>query len=271
MPIINLSNEGIPISEISEPGTYHSTAVALSVEAQINSIKVGIGEIKILKKEDNNCIWTEALQSCFPVIFKFKNGDIGLFHSTGSSILKIENLLNRDDIEEIQLFEKGNEPNSFKVKRFIENLLAHYKNNSGIQPIINLQVQEDIAPYGITICYKSSDNKPIIIIGESSESNGLVNRLELCFNKSDVRKRYNFESITEKYQVNPIKYLSLPAGMERKQENYFQEENPLVEREENTLRASADMNHFFKKNTQERVDGLDERDKKQSSCTCSLL
>ncbi|STX28539.1 Uncharacterised protein [Legionella beliardensis] len=220
MPLIKLSADGAPISKIKKSGTYHSTAIALSKKARANAINVDISEVGILENNHNGCLWTESLQSCFPVVFKFKNGDIGLFHGMCVVLDRIKDLLERDDLEEIQLFEKGHVLNSGKVKQFTENLIQYYQDTNRKQPIINIQKQDHISPYGVVVCYKSSNNKPIIIIGQSSNAgNRLVERLTECTNKEDIIRPYEFEDAAERFKNAPAadRNLFFKSGQENRQ------------------------------------------------------
>ncbi|KTD67201.1 hypothetical protein Lste_3407 [Legionella steelei] len=202
MPHIKLSAAGAPTSSVKKPGTYYSSAIALSKKARNDSIRVGIGAVEILRAADTSCLWTADLQSCFPVIFKFRNGDIGLLHGNSADISKVESLLNRDDLVEIELFEKGHQLNSKKVKAFTENVIKYFQNNKLPQPAINIQIQDHIASYGVVVCYKSLKNKPIILVGDSIKYiNGLAHNLSACTNQEEVIHPYEFEDATERFSL----------------------------------------------------------------------
>ncbi|CAM3146746.1 Uncharacterised protein [Legionella steigerwaltii] len=90
---LNFGTDGRPqfktTHELS-PGTYHTSALAMNAEAQKYGILVKVGSIEILKANDNRILYTHSLNSCFPVIFKFKNGDIGLYHGYVPALGNVE-------------------------------------------------------------------------------------------------------------------------------------------------------------------------------------
>ncbi|WP_131750056.1 hypothetical protein [Legionella beliardensis] len=203
----------MPISSIKEPGSYYSSAISLSEKARKNAVHVAVGEFELLRVDKQGCIWTDSLQSCFPAVFKFKNGDIGMLHANSATIRKILPLLDRSDLEEIQVFEKGQEFNSQKVGGFIENVINHYQQNKQLtKPRITIQIQEHIAPYGVAVCYKSPDNQPIIIVGESNTdgSNSLALTLNECTNSEDFIRQYEFEDAAERFGI-VLNTVNIPA------------------------------------------------------------
>lgn len=177
-------------------GSYHAQKLAIDAEAldEKNAIKVGIGKIELLKKEDSRLIYTDSLQSCFPALLKFKNGDLALFHGKNAGIYELELYLKRTDLEEIELFQKGTEVNAKKVSWFINSLVAYFRFKD-IAPAIKIQKQDDIAPYGITVCYKSPKGGAVIIVAESASQGRVANNLSECNNKEDIITTYRFDQV----------------------------------------------------------------------------
>lgn len=198
MPAIYLSADQLTSSTKLEAGSYHATALALSADIQTNSIKVEPDSFAVLPVGNKSCIWTQSLGSCFPVVFKFANGDIGLYHSNSGGVGgSMTHLLDRTDLVEIQIFEKGTRINSGKVKVFAEGL-NEYFNAKENKPLLHIHPQNEIDEYGVTICYKAPNNKPIVLVGESGEL-GMASTLDGCKNKSDHVKAYHFEPVATRF------------------------------------------------------------------------
>ena len=140
MPLISVDDNGIHSSTALAAGSYHAGSLALSESARAHSTEVGVGYAELLKADNQVIIWTASLQSCFPVVFKFTNGDIALYHGNNASVddlprsqdlhsCSLASLIMRDDLEEIQLFEKGTDINAAKVGGFVQNVLRFCKEN----------------------------------------------------------------------------------------------------------------------------------------------
>lgn len=69
------------------PNFYFSNNIVLSNTAKEQATLINTGEIAVLKAGGNNYLYTHSLQSCFPVFFRFRNGDVALYHATSSSLL----------------------------------------------------------------------------------------------------------------------------------------------------------------------------------------
>ena len=77
---------------------------------------------------------TSGLQSCYPVVLKFKDGSIGLFHANNNSVDSLEMRMKELDInnrtlEEIQIFTKKKASNNSRkddrAENFFQSLLDH--------------------------------------------------------------------------------------------------------------------------------------------------
>ncbi len=179
MPLIDIADNAI-YSSTPLAGSNYVSSLALSENARVGSIKVGIGNAELLKADNGGIIWTDSLQSCFPVIFKFSNGDIALYHGNNASVddiprsidgqnCSIGSLLRRNDLEEIQLFEK-NDQNARKVGGFVGNILRYCAEHQVRPPQMNLKDSQ--ADYNALVCYKSPQAEPTIPI--AIESTGKI-------------------------------------------------------------------------------------------------
>lgn len=198
MPIISRTGSEAASSTELEPGTYYATALAIHENARAaGSIEVGIGKIRLLSKDSNDILWTHSLQSCFPVIMKYKNGDIALYHGNGGALQHLTAYIDRDDLVEIQLFEKGTMNNRLKVKGFAQNLVAYFKEKKQ-QPVINVQIKSDVAIYNTAICYKVN-KECVILVGESTSLGGMAKNMASCNNKKDEVRACHFQHAADKY------------------------------------------------------------------------
>ncbi len=228
MPTCSISEDGKPNSTVDIlPEAYHATALALTTRAKNSgAVQVGIGHTGLLKANHDSFIWTDSLQSCFPAVFKFKNGDIGLYHGYHTAIDDLSIFLEREDLNEIQIFEKGMELNTGKVKAFAQNLISHFRDRKQT-PTINFLTQSDIAPYGAVICYKAPDGQPIILVGESGPHNELVKNQKECCNLEDSLRPCCFQSALDKYPFTPRGQSGFKEAMQTVREE-GEEEDPVI-------------------------------------------
>lgn len=206
MPTLTVSPTGhVSAAGINQQGSYHSSAIIMpDTVRDAGSIFVGVGEAQILPAGNNACIWTDSFQVCFPVVLLFRNGDIGLFHGNIRTIdiPQFRALYNRADLDEIQLFEKGTDKNnSGRVQFVAEALVEHFKNKPN-KPTINVQVTADIKPYGVAVCYRDANNKPVILVGDSRTD---CNSMATSVNDEGVRAidtitPYRMETAQTHYQ-----------------------------------------------------------------------
>ncbi|MCE0723231.1 MULTISPECIES: hypothetical protein [Legionella] len=202
------------------PGTYHTSALAMSEAAQGGGIEAERGTIGILKANDKRILFTHSLDSCFPAVFIFKNGDVGLYHGNTPFISNIQigsvpggngllETIPASEIEEIQIFEKGVALNTGKALTFAHNLRAHFK---GEGPKILVQQEKDVNPadpsykYGAAAIYRSKDGKPIILVGQSKPYNDMAKNQEECLNKEeDSIKPYTLVEFDPKTRPLPTR------------------------------------------------------------------
>ena len=205
MPTLSIETEanGSPQVKSTQellPGIYHTSALAMSEAAQGRGIEAERGTIEILKATDKRILFTHSLDSCFPAVFIFKNGDVGLYHGNTPFIQNIpigsvpggNGLLEtmESEIEEIQIFEKGMAINTGKALKFAHNLHEHFK---GKGPKILVQQEKDVNPedpsynYGAAAIYRSKNGKPIILVGQSKPYNDMAKNQEECLNKEKDR------------------------------------------------------------------------------------
>ena len=203
MPKISLCLEGQPVSTpvLEKSGSYYVTALALTYHAREGAICVETGGVGLLHDETNSVLWTENLQSCFTVVFKFRNGDVGLYHAFESSISRLRDLLARKDLVEIQLFEKGTLLNSLKVKAFAENVMQYFADKVN-PPAINIKIHASCESYKVALCYKLPNGEPVILIGESGDD-GMANDLDKCLNADSITA-CKFESVYTKFGSDDV-------------------------------------------------------------------
>ena len=164
-------------------------------------MEVGVGGTGILTADNNACIWTGGMQSCFPVVFLYRNGDIGLYHGNSVGIDTVETLLAHGEVTEIQLFSKSTHmQNRTKVEEFSKSLQRHFANRDP-KPAINIQVPDDRAAYGTAVCYKAADGRPVVLVGTSLEHNGMAETLAECHNQTDTVRPYRFEPVVNQYPL----------------------------------------------------------------------
>lgn len=177
------------------PGTYHASSIAMSQEAALGngSIKVEIGTIGLIEAGSNNLLWTDSLKSCFPVVFKFRNGDIALYHGNNAALDTVMPYLSRNDLFEIQLFEKGTNVNTGKVREFIRRLIAHYEKKDAP----SIQIEAGTNPYTAVVC-QHINNDSLIFIGETSAQDSIITTRDDFANHEDNIFMYQFISGQEK-------------------------------------------------------------------------
>jgi len=185
MPIFSTKAGGLSCSGKLKEGSYYSTSIEIEYNLRKkNSIKVGIGRAGLLDMNSEKIIYTDSLGSCFPVVFIFQNGDIGLYHSNKGglgSVDKINYLLDREDLFEIQIFKKiGIKNTEAKVDAFLNNLADYYQDKA--PPRINVasipRKHNHDSVYEIIACYKLVNHNPLIVIGMSSPNNAIDEKIK---------------------------------------------------------------------------------------------
>ncbi|WP_133135749.1 hypothetical protein [Legionella rowbothamii] len=210
MPTITLNTDGRAVSpENFATGTYRSTTIALTEGGRGGtSIEVPVQGSRVLSATDGGCLWSNSFQSCFPVIFKYTNGDIGLYHANHGAIdnvMALLDLLNKPGIQEIQLFSKPRTDSQNKVGMLSKNLSKHFLGKEGA-PIINVA---DDFNYGVAACYKTADRQPIILVGESGAGNEMAVNKEGCTNQDDVTIPCRFQLASIRH---PLSTASTPTA-----------------------------------------------------------
>lgn len=178
-------------------GSNHASAVALAEEARLaeNAIFVEIGELEFLRAGDRRILYTDSLQSCFPVIFKYRDGRLALYHGNNAAIDDLQQVLNDPQLEEIQLFEKGTPINSGKVGKFVENLQAHYQERAQHPLISHQRAAAEKMDYSVAMIYRDLAEQPIIFVGASMESGGMASALVECWHDDTAVRPYPFEQV----------------------------------------------------------------------------
>ena len=134
-------------------------------------------------------IYSDSFKPCFPVVLKYTNGDVALYHSTGPSPstmlerMKDLGLDKRGDLDEIQIFTKES---SKKFTDLFYNELSERNVDCFVHATIKLQ--EDNRPHGAAICYYSG-GQLIIIVGETNDDKELVDTLDKCKNQGGNSER----------------------------------------------------------------------------------
>ncbi|MBN9228208.1 MULTISPECIES: hypothetical protein [Legionella] len=269
MPILTIVNdsEGQPQVKTTKElpsGPYHASALVIAEEAQAKAINVGIGSLEILKAKDNRIILTHSLASCFPAIFMFKNGDIGLYHGNTPFINIKENTgtvlggkplfdaIPASEIGEILIFEKGVALNTGKALTFAKNLQEHFKEKG---PKILVQAAENVGPaynYGVAAVYKSPEGKPIILIGESAKFDLMAKNKEECEHEEDSIKPYTLIEYDPK--VRPIKL------REEVQQPKKSEQAPTTDP---TVQPQEEQQEMLQKKMKSIVQGMRDLDEKK--------
>lgn len=182
-------------------GSNHASAVALAEPARLadSAIFVGIGELEFLPPGDRRILYTDSLQSCFPVIFKYRDGGLALYHGNHAALNDLHQVLNDPQLEEIQLFEKGTRINSAKVGGLVENLKEYYAERS-YHPVISHQQataarMDESTNYNVAVIYRDRAEQPIIFVGVSKYSGGMASALSECSYPDRAVQPYQFEQV----------------------------------------------------------------------------
>lgn len=195
MPTISITETGEMLPSVAlAANTYYSETIVVPMDARARGAKEVIpGEMYLLEAANNTVVWTDSLQSCFPVVFKFSNGDIGLYHANGGTFDdRLHSWLNNTELTDIQLFEKPSKAltsdgrpkpsgHNAKVQSFAQSLITHFQSREH-QP----NLSHASSDYGVAVCYKATDGKPIIFVGKSGDGNIMATGVDDCSNKVDV-------------------------------------------------------------------------------------
>jgi hypothetical protein len=203
-PSVSDSQGGDLSDDVRGGETYHAYAVAMSAQIQesVHVIFVGISKIEILPPGDRRILYTDSLQSCFPVIFKFRDGRVALYHGNHTDITPLLLYLNDPALYEVQLFEKGQINNTYKVQGFILELKKHYSARENKPVILHQSVpahphDASTIDYSTAVVYQDAQSgQPIVFVAASSATGGMAESLEQNRYQDTLIEPYEFGEVT---------------------------------------------------------------------------
>lgn len=185
MPLITRNGSGEICSSIPlNPGIYYSTAIALAESARENSIFVKSYQFQILKLNSHQVFWSQDIRVAFLVFLRFKNGEMGMFYTSVTTIDQLRNSIDNRELDEIFVLESSHWQYKAKAYAFVNNLMEYYQDKPS-KPQIQLLKNVLVHTYEIVLCYMNANNQPIILFGESAKQNIMSSTLENCAEKED--------------------------------------------------------------------------------------
>lgn len=188
MPLFsqNAENEELELSSNSEavskdllelqPNYYHSNNLALSHHAKSSFADVGM--VVRLNKSENKYLFTDSLQSCFPVCFRFKNGDTALYHLANAS-LDTEGLC---DFKNYSFSQRSSVPSQEELEELTQ---------SGY-----ILVNESLYFYNhVNEKLVALDNKNALLTAPFAENDGLEHKNDLAIAREQFAQNFGTEDI----------------------------------------------------------------------------
>ncbi|MFA6302375.1 MAG: hypothetical protein WC627_04470 [Legionella sp.] len=154
MPLITRDESGRISSSIPlNPGIYHSTTIALAESARENSIFVKSYQFQILKPNSSQVFWSQDIRVAFLVFLRFKNGEMGMFYTSGITIEQLRSSIDNPELEEIWLLESSHWQYKVKAYAFVNNLMEYYQDKSS-KPKIQLLKNVLVYNYEIALLHE---------------------------------------------------------------------------------------------------------------------